>query len=47
MDSNDKQTKETELREFDLMATEKYAHLTVREVWEKLESGQIESHPIQ
>ena len=44
---NIEQTNNTELREFDLMATEKYAHLTVREVWEKLESGEIESRPIQ
>lgn len=33
----------TELREFDLMATEKYSHLTVREVAAMLENGEIES----
>ena len=41
------QQEKIELREFDLMATEKYAHLTMREVAAMLESGEIPSQPIQ
>lgn len=43
---NQVKQEETELREFDLMATEKYAHLTVREVAAMLESGEIPSVPL-
>ena len=42
METNDKNS---DLREFDLMATEKYRDLTVREVAAMLESGEIESKP--
>ena len=35
-----------ELREFDLMATEHLAHLSVREVAEMLENGEIPSTPL-
>jgi hypothetical protein len=45
METNIKNDQKPELREFDLMATEKYRDLTVREVAAMLESGQIESKP--
>ncbi len=45
--SNQQEQSQTELREFDLMATEKYRHLPVREVAAMLESGEIPSKPIQ
>lgn len=36
----------TELRSFDLLGTESLSHLTVREFFERLENGEIESQPV-
>ncbi len=43
--STSNEQNQTELREFDLLATEKYSHLKIREVVAMLESGEIPSMP--
>lgn len=42
---NEQEQSKTEFREFDLMATEKFRNLKVREVAAMLESGEIASKP--